>query len=78
MYSADPSYSWRYAVMPSTVRLVAGQSLLFSFPYDPEINGALRDVTDNRVHWDAKLRGFTSQPTGLTAIQPWLPSSLAS
>jgi hypothetical protein len=45
--------------MSGTVKLVDGQLLLFSFPYSPEANSALRDVTDNRVHWDPKLRGFT-------------------
>jgi hypothetical protein len=45
--------------MPGTVKLVDGHLLLFSFPYSPEANSALRDVTDSRVHWDQKLRGFT-------------------
>src|SRR5215475_10253855 len=45
--------------MPGTVKLVEGRLLLFSFPYSPEVNDALRDVTANRVRWDPKLRGFT-------------------
>jgi hypothetical protein len=45
--------------MPGTVTLVDGQLLLFRFPYSPETNDALRDVSGNRVHWDRELRGFT-------------------
>lgn len=44
--------------MPGTVTLVDGQFLLFSFAHSPEANNALRDATDNRVHWDPNLRGF--------------------
>jgi hypothetical protein len=45
--------------MPSSVTLVDRHLLLLCFPYNTEINDALRDATENRVHWDPKLRGFT-------------------
>jgi hypothetical protein len=51
--------------MPGTVELADGQLLLFRFPYDPQVNDALRDATDNRVHWDPKLHGFTLAVGGL-------------
>jgi hypothetical protein len=45
--------------MPGTVTLVDREFLLFSFPYNPEVNSALRDAADNRVHWDSRRHGFT-------------------
>lgn len=45
--------------MPGTVKIVDSELLLFCFPYDPDVNRALRRAADNRVHWDAERRGFT-------------------
>jgi 5-methylcytosine-specific restriction endonuclease McrA len=42
-----------------TLELVNGQLLLFRFPYNPEVNSELRDVTANRVRWDPQRGGFT-------------------
>lgn len=51
--------------MPGTVTVLGSGLLLFRFPYDAQVNSALRDAASNRVRWDAERRGFTLSPSVL-------------
>jgi len=45
--------------MPGTVTILGNGLLLFCFPYDAQVNAALRDAAGNKVRWDPGNRGFT-------------------
>jgi hypothetical protein len=42
-----------------TVELATRHLIAFQFPYDRDMNSALRQAAGNRVHWDPRRRCFT-------------------
>ena len=44
--------------MAGIVQLTANGTVVLRFPYDPNVNDQLREMTGNRVRWASELSGF--------------------